>query len=516
MEKELDLIRNRAEEDLFFFIKLVAPQMVLGSIHEEVCRWWTREDASSHQLLLLPRDHLKSRLAAYRAAWEITRNPATTILYISATSTLAEKQLYFIKNVLSSKIYTRYWPEMLHRDEGKRDKWTNSEINVDHPLRQKEGVRDSTVFTAGLTTTITGLHFNIAILDDVVIKENAYTEEGRTKVREQYSLLSSIESAGAKEIVVGTRYHPKDLYADLVEMQHEVYDIKTGEIIDKKPVYETLQRQVEDLGDGTGEFLWPRQQRSDGKWFGFDMNILAQKRAKYLDKTQFRAQYYNDPNDPDNAFIESSKFQHYNQKYLNQEKDGYWYYHGRRLNIYASIDFAFSLKQKADYTAIVVIGVDSENNIYVLEIDRFKTDRISEYFKHISRLHVKWDFRKLRAEVTVAQKMIVNELKESIRKEGLYLSIDEYRPTGRVGSKEERMAAILGPRYDNQTIWHYKGGNCQILEDELLLAHAPHDDVKDALASVIEIAIPPKNKRNTSYQNKKIITHSRFGGVSFA
>ena len=63
------------------------------------------------------------------------------------------------------------------------------------------------------------------------------------------------------------------------------------------------------IGDGTGEFLWPRQQSSTGKWFGFDRKILARKRAKYLDRSQYRAQYYNNPNDPDNASIGASKFQ---------------------------------------------------------------------------------------------------------------------------------------------------------------------------------------------------------------
>ena len=510
-ESKKDQIRIAAEEDLVTFIRLVAPHRVIGTIHEEVCNWWYREDAKDHQLLLLPRDHQKSAMVAYRVAWEITKDPTVTILYISATSTLAEKQLYFIKNILASKIYKRYWPEMCHPDEGKREKWTNKEICVDHPKRSAEGVRDSTVFTAGLTTTITGLHFNIAVLDDVVIKENAYTEEGRNKVREQYSLLSSIETTGAREFIVGTRYHPSDLYSELVEMEYEEYD-EEGNIIDKKAVYEMLQREVEDIGDGSGEFLWPRQQRKDGKWFGFSHNILAKKRAKYLDKTQFRAQYYNDPNDPDNAFIDRSSFQYYTRKKLTN-RDGNWFYNDNRLNVYAAIDFAFSLRKGSDYTAVVVIGVDADNNTYILDVDRFKTEKISEYFQHILNLHVKWNFKKLKAETTVAQKTIVRELKDNyIRKNGLYLSIEEFRPNRNQGSKEERMAAILGPRYDNSSVWHYRGGNCSILEEELVLQHPPHDDVKDALASVLEMAIPPIHSRRTKKKDN-IVYNTRFGGI---
>jgi hypothetical protein len=270
----LDQIRLAAENDLEFFIQLVAPQQVLGDCHKEVIEWWTREDAKDFQLLLFPRDHGKSRLVAYRVAWELTKNPTLRVLYISATANLAEKQLSFIKGIFTSEIFRRYWPEHIHQEEGKRTRWTNSEISLDHPLRKKENVRDPSVFTGGLTTSLTGLHCDIAVLDDVVVAENALTSEGRNKVASQYSLLSSIEGADAQEWVVGTRYHSKDLYNDLMEMKEILYD-GTGEQTGEDNIYEIMEKPVENLGDGTGEFLWPRQQRKDGKWFGFDIQTLA-------------------------------------------------------------------------------------------------------------------------------------------------------------------------------------------------------------------------------------------------
>lgn len=506
-----DEIREAAEGDLETFIRLVAPYRVLGSIHCELARWWGREDCKSHQLVLLPRDHGKSALIAYRVAWELTKDPTLRILYISATANLAEKQLKFIKDILTSDIHRRYWPDHVHPDEGKREKWTTSEIGLDHPLRKEEGIRDPSVFTGGLTTSLTGLHCDIAVLDDVVVYENAYTQEGRSKVKSQYSLLASIESANACEWVVGTRYHPKDLYGNLIKMEEEIYNHR-GDIVDEVPIYEVFERAVESAGDGTGEFLWPRQARYDGKWFGFDRQILSKKRGQYLDRTQFYAQYYNKPEDPSGGIIQREKFQWYKRSHI-QRTNGKWFYRDKRLNVYAAIDFAFSLAKKADYTAIVVIGIDHLNNIYVLDIIRFKTDKISEYFENIRDAHVKWDFRKLRAEVTVAQAAVVKELKLNyIKPEGLALSIDEHRPNRHQGNKEERMASILEPRYDNMSIWHYEGGNCQVLEDELVLAHPPHDDVKDSLASAIEIAIAPRQK-DMNNRKENVIVHGRFGGV---
>lgn len=506
-----DAIRQAAEDDLLTFIRLIAPHRVLGLCHEEVLKWWTRDDARHHQMVLLPRDHQKSALVAYRVAWEITRNPAITILYISATSGLAEKQLKFIKDILEHPKYRAYWPDMINAEEGKREKWTNSEIMVDHPIRKQEGVRDSTVFTAGLTTSITGLHCNVAVLDDVVVQENAYTQEGRDKVESQYSLLASIETSDAREWIVGTRYHPKDLYGTLIATTEDVVN-EDGEVIDSQAVYEVWQKEVEDMGDGTGQFLWPRMQRGDGRWFGFNPQILATKRAKYLDRTQFYAQYYNNPNDPGEEAISSEYFQYYNREFIGK-KDGKWTYNGKPLAVFAAIDFAFSLRKTADYTVLVVVGVDADGYIYVLDIKRKRTNKVNEYYSMVREAALKWGFRKLRAEATAGQSVIVERIKDEIRQDGLLLSIDEFRPTRNLGTKEERIHNTLAPRYENRSIWHYYGGLCEDLEQELIQYNPAFDDIKDALASAVDIAKPPINQGKMR-QKSNVVVHGRFGGVA--
>lgn len=502
-------VREKAEADLEAFIKLIHPNRVLGDVHRDLIKWWARQDAKTHQLVLLPRDHQKSALLAYRVAWAITKNPAIRILYISSTSNLATKQLKFIKDILSSDIYRVYWPEMINSKESEREKWTEGEISVDHPLRKKEIIRDPTIFTAGLTTNIVGLHCDVAVLDDVVTDDTAYSDDGRSKVRNQVSYLASIAGTDSLLWAVGTRYHPLDLYKDMETTEVDVFD-DVGNIVDSHKLYEVYERKVEDKGDGTGTFLWPRIQREDGKWFGFNREILAKKKAQYADLTKFRSQYYNDPNDIEASTIRPEFFQYYDKGLLT-EGAGYWYFKDRRINIAAAMDFAHSTKVAADFSTIAVVGVDSANNYYVLDLERFKTNQISEYFNKLLRMHVKWNFRKIKMEVTAAQGTIVESLrKDYIKVHGLALSIEEVRPTN---NKEERIEGILQPKYSNRQMWHYHGGNCQILEEELILQHPPHDDLKDSVAYACEMLVPPTTP---SRGKKNVIINpvGRFGGVA--
>lgn len=512
VKSKIDQIRTKAENDLYFFARLINPRYQYGKIHEEVFGWLSKENTDLNQLLLLPRGHLKSHCMAVWCAWKVTKEPEVTILYISATAQLAEDQLYAIKGMLDNNIYKRYWPSMINPEEGKREKWASTAISVDHPKRKLEGIRDATIRTAGLTTNTTGWHADVIIPDDVVVPDNAYTEDGRRKCAAAMSQLSSIKNAGGLIKACGTRYHPKDQYATWKVQVEPIYD-DNGDFIGEQPIWEILERVVET----DGEFLWARTTREDGKQFGFDQRILGRIKAEYEDKTQFFAQYYNNPNDIETQKIGREYFQYYDPKFLTQE-DGYWFFKDKKLNVYAAIDFAFSMSKKADYTALVVIGVDKDNNIYILEIDRFKTDgRISVYFDHILKAFLKWEFRKLRAEVSVAQKSIVNELRDNyIKTNGLAIKIDEHRPSRHEGNKEERIDATLEPRYSNLQVWHYKGGMCNLLEEELVMAKPAHDDIKDALTAAIDIAVPPKGvyAGSRTIQNN-VVTHNRFGGVSF-
>ena len=408
-------------------------------------------------------------------------------------------------------MYQRFFPEYVHPQEGKREKWCSTSIMLDHPRRSQEGIRDATIKVAGLTTNTTGWHADVIVADDLVVPENAYTEDGRESVAKKASQFTSIRNAGGFTMACGTRYHPNDIYSTWKDQYYDTYNDE-GDKIGSEPVWDIKEFAVED----NGVFLWPRSMREDGKAFGFDNRVLSRIKAEYIDRVQFYAQYYNDPNDPSSDRISRDKFQYYDVRYLKKEGSR-WFYRDKKLNVFAAVDFAFSLSKGADYTAIVVIGLDSDNNVYLLDIERFKSDKTIVYFEHLRDLHSKWNFSKLRAEVTVAQKVIVNSIKDYIKKYGLTLSVEEARPNRHEGSKEERIAAALEHRYDNLSVWHYEGGWTPALEEELVQARPAHDDIKDALASALTIAVPPARSAVNKISDflTKSGTNSRFGGVNY-
>lgn len=507
-----DEIREAAEADLEVFIALVAPHLVLGEEHRALLRWWTSATRKDNIMVLLPRGHLKSKLMAYKTVWELTREPEATILYVSATKALAQKQLFLMKQILTSDEYQRYWPEMVNKEEAKREKWSATEISVDHPKRRAEGIRDASIMAASLKTNITGFHATKVKLDDVVVPANAYTEEGRATVAAAISQIASIKEPEATMDCVGTRYHGKDQYQTFMKQSFKTYDEDTGDVMDEEDLWDTWIRVVET----NGVFLWPRARRADGKYFGFNANVLSKIKAEYEDRTQFFAQYYQNPNDPENAQVGREKFQYYDRQSLSH-LDGRWFIHGQPLAVFAGLDFAFSRAKRADYTSLVVVGVSPESKYYVLDIFRFKSDRIKDYFEAINTSYQKWGYRKIRMEVIQAQKVIVRDLKENyIVPQNMNLVVDEYSPNRHQGSKEERIAATLEPKYDNLQMFHYQGGDITALEDELIAQRPPHDDVKDGLAAAIDIAVPPRALRGGLGVQRKhnVVFHPRFGGVA--
>lgn len=503
-------IRDYALNDLEAFILLVAPYQLLAHCHIELCQW-IKAHYDEHKLILWPRDHGKSRMAAFYTAWEICRDPGTTVIYGSATAEKAEEQLRFVKNILESKAVFKYFPGLIHPEEGKRTSWNKTYIIVDHPKRIEDGVVDSTVMTCGLEKTITGKHCNRLVLDDIVVHENN-TDQGRKDVNSWLAQAASIMSADSVIFDVGTRYHPKDAHQMAMDMAYDdPYEGEDGEIL-----FEPTNMFCVNIAnvEQDGEFLWPRMQRKDGKWFGFNGRILAKKRAVYEaagEIIQFFAQYYNDPNDKSTAPISRDLFQYYDKTDLEYSV-GMWSIEGRPVHVYCAVDLAATTKSTSDYTAITVGGIDTLSNRYLLAAVQLKTDKMSVILNEIEKLYDQYQYKKLRIEAVGGFRLVANDMAIRLNESGIRIPVDIYIPPNRDG-KEMRVNGILEPKYQARAMYHYRGGNAQALEEQLCSVNPINDDLKDSWAMCVDLMDPIRQRRQKS-RNNVVRYHPRFGGMA--
>lgn len=524
MSKELQELKQLCESSLKDYAQWVLPDRYFGDLHMDMFDFIQYEECDS-KALLVPRDHQKSICIAIAASWLITIDPTITINYISYNADLVEKQLAFIKSILRSERHRLLWPHHLNwvKDRGEikhkpTSYWQNVKFKIDHPDAKNSA--DPTVRAGTVRGTNTGMHCKVNIFDDLVTDENWKSDSDKAEVLACYENFSKILSPGGKSYAVGTRYSPDDLYSHLKEEAAEWIDPETG-LEQKEQLWKVFEATVEDshLRDGTGNYCWPRMKMPCGSSYGFDARELAIKKAKLSKNglTNFFAQYYNDPNDESTNVIKSDCFHYLDPRKLRQEGSS-WFYNDNQLRIYAAADLAFSDGQaknakRRDFTAIAVVGVDCEGFIYVLELDRFQTDKPDVYYNRIIELHEYWDFKELYVETNSAGKFIKQYLSDEVRRNGGTLKVEGGAHVSHQGRKEERIAQVLHDRYHNGTIFHNKGGYSRLLEEELKLARPPHDDLKDAVAMAVSRCVKPLQSRARSRSSGNVIkASSRFGG----
>jgi predicted phage terminase large subunit-like protein len=223
-----------------------------------------------------------------------------------------------------------------------------------------------------------------------------------------------------------------------------------------------------------------------------DGSLLMPKRLtkEFLDsqkKTQgvslFSCQYLNDPVPEEDADFKKSDFRFYEQKDL---KD-------LQLNKFMAVDPALSKRSTADYSAIVVGGFDSMDNMYILDIFRERVNP-KDLVNQIFLMNAQWQPRLLGIEVTAFQQILSYVLREEMRKRGEYLPLLELRRETDV-SKENRILS-LQPKYLTHTVFHPKR-HPKLYDLHFELARFPKgatDDIIDAESDLLQLAYPAKRR----------------------
>ena len=515
---------EKCQTNLYAFATTLNPFYIYGDLHKEVFAWLSDPNGSDRQLLLLPRGHLKSHCIAVYCAWKITYEPWSTIVYLASQDDLAKAQLYAVKQMMTSDIYTMLWPEMFSEKTNRKNErgtWSAYAFDVDHPARKERTIRDHTMIIKTVKSNAHGLHCDGVIFDDVVVPDFADRKAGRDELNRSLGYFSSILNAGGWIKTVGTRYHPQDAYQSMIDARVPTWNEEYNDYIGDSEAWEVMEQVVEDSPNrsGLGQYLWPRTESpyEARKFYGFNPKELAKIKADYVSHqgaVHFFSQYYNDPNDVGTQRISRDKFQTYDPKYITV-RDHKVFYRGNKLNVYAAMDVAWTETDRSDYTAIVVIGINHDGFIYILGLDRFRTSDFLTYYERLAALQQEFPYYRLLIETNAAGSFVASEVEAHFRRNGGAVSVERRAANSRTGSKLENWAAILEPRYQSKSVFHFSGGLTPILEEELIASKPAHDDLKDALCAAVSIAHPPAGRKLIDYVElgrRDNVIHPRFGG----
>lgn len=158
---------------------------------------------------------------------------------------------------------------------------------------------------------------------------------------------------------------------------------------------------------------------------------------------------------------------------------------------FAFIDPAISTEDGADYTAIVIIKCDCENNWYVVNATRARITP-TQIVDKVFELYKIWKPNMIGIESVAYQKALIYMVSEETRKRNQIMPIQEVHP----GTKQTKEMRILGlvPRFEWGKLFLSPG--LDDLRNELLqFPRGTHDDLADALSAIEKIVYYPQKKK---------------------
>lgn len=399
-------------------------------------------ETAQNALVLLPRGHGKSKMLSGYITWLIVNNPNLRIILASESDKKAMVFLRSIRNTIEyNPIIKKYYGEL------KGTPWSDHEIELS---TRTEHHTEPTLMSVGSGSgQITGLHSTHLYLDDLVSFASARSQTQREKDLDWYKTsLMPVPLADSKIGVLGTRYHPSDLYQFLID------DLKYSVL--KMPAIDP------ETGKSLCEWLYP-------------LKKLEQKR-KELGSQIWHLQYMNDVSllQEGNIF----KYEFFKFYDLLLKKDEVIINRDNKSikikKIHIGVDPAISQKDTADFTAITILGMGEDNKLYVLDTIKGHWTFTQQKQKIIELDNI-WNPNKIVIEDVAYQKALIQELRAIGG-----LPIKEIRP---VRDKISR-AMEVSPWFENNNIFFNK--KQQDLIDELLLfPDSTHDDMVDSLVYAI-------------------------------
>jgi phage terminase large subunit-like protein len=288
-----------------------------------------------------------SLITEAHSLWLIVNNPNVRILIVSFSLDVAKKPFGAIRNHLIGNPDFRYFFKEfcpLANKEGKIEFGTTEYFTI--PNRTKQ-LKEPSVMCAGVGTNITGLHFDVQKIDDLVNKDSVSNDTQVQTSKDYFSLLGPLfdNPTCPRQDVIGTIYHFNDLHSAILKN-------------------EKFERSIVPVHDKHYVFNFPERISQEN----FEREILGDPNNNPYD---IQSQYLLNPINPADAKFKEEWWREYETLPTG-------------LSEYVLCDPASTQKKKSDYTVIQRWGVDADLNFYLLDGLRDKlraNERVSAYVR---------------------------------------------------------------------------------------------------------------------------------------
>ena len=480
-----------AKNDLIAFGKLFLPDDFMRSetppFHYEVADACTNLEI--RQLgVILPRGHGKTVLTKCNIMHDFcfTKEP---LFYgwVAASSKISVPNLDYIKYHLEFNEKVLYYFCNL-----KGKKWTEDDIEL------KNGAK---LISKSNLSGIRGgakLHkrYDLIVLDDFEDENNTITPESRSKISNLVTavVFPALEPASGRLRINGTPVH----YDSFINNILIGFDKAKAQGVEKEfswnvITYKALQE------DGTP--LWP-------EWFG--QKEMARKKKFYSDSGQpqkFYQEYMMEVQNAEDSIFNRNHIKYWDGDFKYDEDMEMCFIYDknsgdlRPINVFAGVDPATdSTRRDSDFSVVIMVGVDADNNLYVLDYLRMRGLPVLGIPGDAKKGIVDYMFERNKiyhpslfvVEDTSMSKPVFQALiSEMRRRNDFSVKYCAEKPGNRM-SKRDRIQEILAQRFAIGSV-HIKKDMYDLQRE--IITFGPrmgHDDTIDALAYACKYAYPLK------------------------
>ncbi|TXH12651.1 MAG: hypothetical protein E6R03_12500, partial [Hyphomicrobiaceae bacterium] len=351
-------------------------------------------------LIVLPPRHGKTQFIKGAIAHLAGRKPWLDQIYATYNQPFADENGAEVRALLTSRATRQVFPEFNFRDNRK-----NPAPN--HMVTYKDG----NLYFVGRGGSITGRGGNVLWPDDLFKDDEEAESQTIRDLTWKWltrTFLTRRMDEGADVVMVGTRWNEDDPVGRLTDPENKHFNadiFKRLRIIHLSAVAGMYGAPDNDpIGRQPGDVLW--QERFSRKFF---------EQARAVDPVGFAKLYQGVPTASDGVYFTQDMIRLYKP---NERPDI------SSLRIYAASDHAVSVKQTADFTVLLIVGVDSAGIIWVLDCV-WRRMRSDETVEEMMRLMKQWRPIIWWAEADHIGKSIGPFLNKRMMEEQTYINVRE-------------------------------------------------------------------------------------------